>query len=70
MSSRTKSLSTSDRILKWIGVGTLVFGVLPVAVIVAREIPGIIREIKVLTMGGKGGWKQAHQPMPRPARHR
>jgi hypothetical protein len=64
MSNRTKSVSTPDRILKWIGVGALVFGALPVAIIAAREMPGIIRELKLMTMGGKGGWKQAHQSMP------
>jgi hypothetical protein len=70
MRSRTKSLSAPDRILKWMGVGTLVFGVLPVAAIVAWEIPRIIRNLRIGTMGGKGGWKQAHRPMPRPARRR
>jgi hypothetical protein len=70
MRSRTKSFPAPDRILKWIGVGTVVFGVLPVAAIVAWEIPRIIRDLKVGTMGWKGGWKQAHRPMPRPARRR
>lgn len=53
-------MSKTDRILKWIGVGTLVFGVLPVAVILARDVPGMIREIKMDKMGMRGGWKQAH----------
>lgn len=55
-----RQLSKTDRALKWIGVGTLVFGVLPVVAITARDIPGIIREVKIDMMGMRGGWKQAH----------
>jgi hypothetical protein len=58
--TRTHQASKTDQILKWIGVGTLVFGVLPVVAITVRDIPGIIREIKIDMMGWKGGWKQAH----------
>lgn len=53
-------MSTTDRVLKWIGVGALVFGVLPVAAVVARDLPGILREVKIARMGFVGGWKQAH----------
>jgi hypothetical protein len=58
--TKTRKPNRTDRILKWIGVGTLVFGVLPIVVITARDIPGMIREIKIEMMGQKGGWKQAH----------
>lgn len=58
--TKTRKPNRTDQILKWIGVGTLVFGVLPVVAIIARDIPGIIREIKIEMMGQKGGWKQAH----------
>jgi hypothetical protein len=53
-------MSNTNRVLKWIGVGTLVFGVLPVTAVLAREVPGMIREIKIAKMGFRGGWKQAH----------
>lgn len=49
-----------DEVLKWIGVGTLVLVVLPVVAITLRDIPGMIREVKIDLMGFRGGWKQAH----------
>jgi hypothetical protein len=57
---QARQMTRTDRILKWIGVGTLLFGVLPVVAVTAGDIPGIIREIKIEMMGQKGGWKQAH----------
>lgn len=57
---RAQQKRKADQVLKWIGAGTLLFGVLPVAAITARDIPGIIREVKIDMMGWKGGWKQAH----------
>jgi len=53
-------MNTMNRVLKWIGVGTLVLGVLPVTAVLVLEIPGMIREIKIARMGFRGGWKQAH----------
>lgn len=53
-------MSNTDRVLKWIGAGTLVLGVLPVTAVLVREIPGMIREVKIARMGFRGGWKQAH----------
>lgn len=53
-------MTTTDRVLKWIGVGTLALGVLPVTLVLVREVPGMIREIKIAKMGFVGGWKQAH----------
>lgn len=53
-------MNTMNRILKWIGVGTLVLGVLPVTAVLVREIPGMLREVKIARMGFRGGWKQAH----------
>jgi hypothetical protein len=55
-------MSRTDQILKWIGAGALLFIVLPVIVIIARDVPGMIREVKMDKMGFKGGWKQAHRP--------
>jgi hypothetical protein len=49
-----------DRALKWVGVGTLTLGALPVTAVLVREIPGMIREVKIARMGFRGGWKQAH----------
>jgi hypothetical protein len=57
---QARRMTGTDKILKWIGVGALLFGVLPVVAVTARDIPGIIREIKIEMMGQKGGWKQAH----------
>lgn len=56
----SNAMSNTDRVLKWIGVGTLVLGVLPVTAVLVREIPGMIREVKIARMGFRGGWKQAH----------
>jgi hypothetical protein len=53
-------MTRTDQVLKWIGAGTLLLIVLPIVVITARDIPGVIREIKIERMGWKGGWKQAH----------
>jgi hypothetical protein len=53
-------MTNTDRALKWIGVGTVVLGALPFAVIVLRDVPGMIREVKIDRMGMRGGWKQAH----------
>ena len=53
-------MNTMNRVLKWIGVGTLVLGVLPVTAVLVREIPGMLREVKIARMGFRGGWKQAH----------
>ena len=51
---------TTTRVLKWIGVATLVLGVLPLTGVLVREVPGMIREVKIARMGFVGGWKQAH----------
>ena len=53
-------MTNSDRIFKWIGVGAVVFGVVPFVVILLRDVPGMIREVKIDRMGLRGGWKQAH----------
>lgn len=53
-------MNTMNRVLKWIGVGTLGLGVLPVTAVLVREIPGMLREVKIARMGFRGGWKQAH----------
>ena len=53
-------MNRTNRLLRWVGVGTLVFGVLPVVTVLVREVPGMIREIKIARMGLRGGWKQAH----------
>jgi hypothetical protein len=53
-------MNTMDKALKWIGIGTLVLGVLPVTAVLVREIPGMMREIRIARMGFRGGWKQAH----------
>lgn len=58
--TRTRRMTRTDQVLKWIGAGTLLLIVLPIVVITARDIPGVIREIKIERMGWKGGWKQAH----------
>jgi hypothetical protein len=55
-------MSKTDRVLKWTGAGVLLFVVLPVIVIIARDVPGMIREVKMDKMGFKGGWKQGHRP--------
>jgi hypothetical protein len=49
-----------DRALKRAGVATLVLGVLPLTGVLVREIPGMIREVKIARMGFVGGWRQAH----------
>jgi hypothetical protein len=53
-------MSRTDKILKWTGACALAFVVLPVLMIIARDVPGMIRELKMDKMGMKGGWKQAH----------
>jgi hypothetical protein len=55
-------MSRTERVLAWIGAGVLLLVVLPVIVIIARDVPGMIREVKMDKMGFKGGWKQAHRP--------
>jgi hypothetical protein len=53
-------MSTINRVLKWTGGAALVLGVLPLTAVLVREIPGMIREVKIARMGFVGGWKQAH----------
>jgi hypothetical protein len=53
-------MSQTDRVLKWLGAATLALAVLPLLVVLGREVPGMIREIKIAQMGFRGGWKQAH----------
>ena len=53
-------MSQTDRVLRWAGAATLTFGALPLLVVLGREVPGMIREIKIAQMGFRGGWKQAH----------
>jgi hypothetical protein len=53
-------MNTINRALKWLGVATLVLGVLPLTGVLVREIPGMVREVKIARMGFRGGWKQAH----------
>ena len=53
-------MSRTDQTLKWLGVGTLVLGVLPLTAVLVREIPGMVREVRIARMGFVGGWKQAH----------
>lgn len=53
-------MNTTDRVLKWVGVGTLAFGAVPFAAVLVREVPGMVREVKIDLMGFRGGWKQAH----------
>jgi hypothetical protein len=55
-------MNRTERVLAWIGAGVLLLVVLPVIVITARDVPGMIREVKMDKMGFKGGWKQAHRP--------
>ena len=52
-------MSRTDQFLKWIGVVALGAG-LGVVAIAARDLPGIVRELKIARMGFVGGWKQAH----------
>lgn len=66
---KSQARAGAEQALKWIGAGTIVFGVLPVAAILVRDIPGIIRELKIERMGWRGGWKQAHRPLPPGQRH-
>jgi hypothetical protein len=53
-------MSQTDRVLKWTGAAALVLGVLPLLLVLGREVPGMIREIKIAQMGFRGGWRQAH----------
>jgi len=53
-------MNSMDRALKWVGIGTLALGVAPVTAVLVREIPGMVREVKIARMGFRGGWKQAH----------
>jgi hypothetical protein len=53
-------MSRTDPVLKWMGAATLALVILPLLVVLGREVPGMIREIKIATMGFRGGWKQAH----------
>jgi hypothetical protein len=53
-------MNDMDRALKWVGMGTLVLGMLPLTAVLVREVPGMIREVKLARMGFRGGWKQAH----------
>jgi len=49
-----------SRAFKWIGITTVVFAIVPFAAILVRDVPGMIREVKIDKMGLRGGWRQAH----------
>jgi len=53
-------MDTTNRVLRWVGGATLVLAVAPLTAVLVREIPGMIREVKIARMGFVGGWKQAH----------
>jgi len=53
-------MSKTDQVFKWIGVATVVFGVVPFVGVLLMDAPGAVRELKIEMMGNKGGWKQAH----------
>jgi hypothetical protein len=53
-------MSKTDKMLRSIGIATLALGAFPVALVIVRDIPGMMRELKIAKMGARGGWKQAH----------
>jgi len=53
-------MNKANRALRWIGLGTLTLGIIPLLITLLRDLPAAMREVKLAKMGNRGGWHPAH----------